>query len=181
MTPAPSRPAAETLVSEVSPASPPPLLAPPLSMRFTSTSTDSHQASAEPTAVAARPRRVLLVDDEPVIRQALRRFFQRSGWEVDEAADGAAALARLVGEHAEAGGPYSVIISDLRMPGVSGIDLYERLERERPELLDRLILSTGDSVSPEAADFLRRSACPVLNKPFALAELKGLVTRIVES
>jgi DNA-binding NtrC family response regulator len=90
------------------------------------------------------------------------------------------ALERLVGEGASRQ-RYSVIISDLRMPGVSGIDLYERLARDRPELLDRLILSTGDSVSAEAADFLRRSACPVLNKPFGLAELKGLVARIVES
>jgi DNA-binding NtrC family response regulator len=100
---------------------------------------------------------------------------------VDEAADGAAALAQLVGDGAEPRGPYAIIISDLKMPGVSGIDLYERLERERPELLERLILSTGDSVSPEAAAFLRRSACPVLNKPFALAELKGLVARMIES
>jgi DNA-binding NtrC family response regulator len=136
--------------------------------------------SPEPATGTSRPPRALLVDDEPVIRQALRRFFQRSGWEVDEAEDGAAALRRLVGDGASRDG-YTVIISDLRMPGVSGIDLYERLARERPDLLDRLILSTGDSVSAEAADFLRRSACPVLNKPFGLAELKGLVARIVES
>jgi DNA-binding NtrC family response regulator len=135
--------------------------------------------SPESNPDAPRAPRALLVDDEPVIRQALRRFFQRSGWEVDEAEDGAVALERLVGDGAAAR-PYTVIISDLRMPGVSGIDLYERLARERPDLLDRLILSTGDSVSAEAADFLRRSACPVLNKPFGLAELKGLVSRIVE-
>jgi DNA-binding NtrC family response regulator len=155
-----------------------------VSMRLTSTSTGSRSTSAEPTAVvppASGALRVLLVDDEPVIRQALKRFFQRNGWEVDEAGDGAAALERLVGRGADRDGPYSVIISDLKMPGVSGIDLYERLERERPELLERLILSTGDSVSAEAAEFLRRSACPVLNKPFALSELKGLVARIVES
>ena len=129
----------------------------------------------------SRPRRALLVDDEPVIRLALRRFFQRQGWEVDEAEDGAVALDRLTGTAAGGEPSYAVIISDLRMPGFSGIDLYERLAAERPELLDRLILSTGDAVSAEAADFLRRSACPVLSKPFGLAELRGLVTRIVES
>ena len=133
---------------------------------------------------ATNPRRALLVDDEPVIRHALRRFFQRHGWEVDEAEDGAVALDRLMGpdgaSETRQAGAYTVIISDLRMPGVSGIDLYERLAAKRPELLQRLILSTGDAVSPEAADFLRRSRCPVLNKPFGLAELKGLVSRIVE-
>jgi DNA-binding NtrC family response regulator len=130
---------------------------------------------------AVRPRRALLVDDEPVIRQALRRFFQRQGWEVDEAEDGAVALDRLRGRWERESCGYAVIISDLRMPGVSGIDLYERIAAERPELLSRLILSTGDAVSAETADFLKRSACPVLSKPFGLAELRGLVTRIVES
>lgn len=134
-----------------------------------------------PAPAADAPPRALLVDDEPVIRQALRRFFQRQGWEVDEAEDGAVALDRLIGARSAERAPYTVIISDLRMPGVSGIDLHERLAAERPELLRRLILSTGDSVSADAADFLRRSACPVLNKPFGLAELKGLVARLVAS
>lgn len=121
-------------------------------------------------------RRALLVDDEPVIRQALRRFFQRQGWAVDDAENGAQALAILL---ADDGPQYDVIISDLRMPNVSGMDLYERLAAERPALLERLILSTGDSVSPEASEFLRRSACPVLNKPFELAELRALVGRML--
>ena len=122
------------------------------------------------------PHRALLVDDEPVIRQALRRFFQRQGWIVDDVENGGQALALLLA----ADGPrYDVIISDLRMPDFSGMDLYERLAVERPALLERLILSTGDSVSPEASEFLRRSACPVLNKPFELAELRALVGRMV--
>jgi DNA-binding response OmpR family regulator len=124
-----------------------------------------------------RPRRALLVDDEPVIRFALRRFFQRQGWAVDEAEDGRAALALLL----DGDGPaqaYDVVITDLRMPGLSGIELHARLERDRPELLRRLILSTGDSVSPEAAAFLRRADCPVLSKPFELAELRAMVERV---
>ena len=122
------------------------------------------------------PLRALLVDDEPVIRHALRRFFQRQGWAVDDAENGGQALDLLL---AADGPQYDVIISDLRMPDISGMDLYERLAAERPELLDRLILSTGDSVSPEASEFLRRSACPVLNKPFELAELRAMIGRMV--
>lgn len=122
------------------------------------------------------PLRALLVDDEPVIRHALRRFFQRQGWTVDDAENGGQALDLLFA----ADGPrYDVIISDLRMPDISGMDLYERLAAERPALLGRLILSTGDSVSPEASEFLRRSACPVLNKPFELAELRAMVGRMI--
>ena len=127
---------------------------------------------------AADPRRyrALLVDDEPVIRHALRRFFQRQGWTVDDAENGAQALALLFAADAP---PYDVIISDLRMPDISGMELYERLRAERPALIERLIFSTGDSVALEISDFLRRSACPVLNKPFELAELRALVGRLV--
>jgi CheY-like chemotaxis protein len=134
---------------------------------------------ATPSAPAPVPPvapRALLVDDEPVIRQALRRFFVRMGWEVDEAEDGNEALRLLLAEAPAA--EYAVIISDLRMPGVSGIELHARLEAARPELLERLILSTGDSVSAEAAEFLRRSHCPVLNKPFELAELRTMLARL---
>lgn len=134
--------------------------------------------AATPSDGAARPR-ALLVDDEPVIRQALRRFFVRMGWDVDEAEDGTEALRHLLGEGGNAPArEYQVIISDLRMPGVSGIELHARLAAARPELLDRLILSTGDSVSSEASDFLRHSSCPVLNKPFELAELRALLARV---
>lgn len=134
-------------------------------------------SSAAPDAATESPRyRALLVDDEPVIRHALRRFFQRQGWTVDDAENGAQALALLFAAGAP---PYDVIISDLRMPGISGMELYQRLRAERPALLDRLILSTGDSVSPEASEFLRRSPCPVLNKPFELAELRAIVGRMV--
>ena len=133
-------------------------------------------------AVAPDPHapRVLLVDDEPVIRHALRRFFVRLGWTVDEAEDGTMALHHLLGDAASgrAAGEYAVIISDLRMPGVSGIELHARLAAQRPELLDRLILSTGDSGSIEAAEFLRRVHCPVLNKPFELAELRAMIARV---
>jgi DNA-binding response OmpR family regulator len=136
--------------------------------------------SSSPSTEAPAPtlkRRALLVDDEPVIRFALRRFFQRQGWAVDEAEDGHAALALLLDGDTPAE-TYDVVITDLRMPGLSGIELHARLERERPEVLRKLILSTGDAVSPEAAAFLKRAARPVLSKPFELAELRALVERV---
>jgi CheY-like chemotaxis protein len=132
---------------------------------------------SEPTQHRGAPGRALLIDDEPVIRFALRRFFERQGWLVDEAADGRAALDRLLddGPHAV---DYDVVISDLRMPSLSGIELYRRLERDRPAVLQRLIVSTGDASSPEAAAFLERAPCPVLQKPFELATLRRLVDRV---
>lgn len=131
--------------------------------------------SGAPDGAAAPARRALLVDDEAVIRLALRRFFTRQGWAVDEAEDGATALDLLLGPGAAA---YDVILTDLRMPGLRGEDFYARVAAVRPELAARVIVSTGDSLSPEVTDFLRRTAVPVLNKPFELAELRELVTRV---
>ena len=144
------------------------------------TDTPPGPLDAAPDAAPDVAPRALLVDDEPVIRQALRRFFSRMGWDVDEAENGTQALRLLLGD-ATVGveaREYAVVISDLRMPGISGMELHARVAQARPELLRRFILSTGDSVSSEAADFLRHSSCPVLNKPFELAELRALVARV---
>ncbi|AHG90065.1 PAS sensor protein [Gemmatirosa kalamazoonensis] len=140
----------------------------------------AHTGVAAPAAVesaVAGPRRVLVVDDEEAIRRALARFFVRRGWEVDEAADGGPAFDRLV-DGAEGRAPsYDLVISDLRMPGVSGAALHDRVAERYPDLLDRLIFATGDLVSPEAAEFVERTSCPVLEKPFRFATLDGLVER----
>jgi PAS domain S-box-containing protein len=127
-------------------------------------------------ATAKGIRRVLIIDDEASIRTALRRYFLRRGWEVEEAGDGRAALTLIEAQ----GARFDVIVSDLRMPDFSGIDLHDRLARERPEILRRIVFSTGDVASREAASFVQRTACPVLQKPFELRMLDELVTRLAE-
>jgi len=137
------------------------------------------EAVRAPT-VAARPRgpglrvpRLLVVDDEPPIRQALARFFTRRGWAVDEAGDGRAAFARLLDAEA-AGAAYDLVVSDVRMPEVSGVVLHDWIARTRPALLDRMVFATGDDASPESAAFVRRTHCRVLEKPFDPATLAAL-------
>lgn len=124
--------------------------------------------------------RVLIIDDEPTIRMALRRFFNRMGWQVDEAANGESGYSMILLDARQTEVPhYAVVISDLRMPGVSGIDLYDRLAITQPQTLPRLIFSTGDIVSEEAASFVRRTDCTVLQKPFELMTLRGTVERLL--
>lgn len=127
-------------------------------------------------AGAPAARRVLVVDDEPTIRAALRRYFQRMGWEIEEAADGQSALDKLLAGGAE---DYHAVICDLRMPVSSGAELHRRLLEERPALAARMIFSTGDVGSAEAAAFLASTNRPVLEKPFELAVL-GEVLRGME-
>lgn len=127
------------------------------------------------------PHRVLIIDDEVTIRIALRRFFSRMGWDVEEASNGESAL-HLLDHDDEGDGTrrrYSLVVSDLRMPGLNGMEMYDRLKSSRPEVLERLIFSTGDLVSEEAAEFVRTTDCVVLQKPFELAALRELVERMV--
>jgi len=129
-----------------------------------------------PAAATAHGPRVLIIDDESSIRAALRRFFSRRGWTVDEAADGANGLSALLADKAE----FAVVISDLRMPGCSGVELHDHLAAVAPELLERVIFSTGDVASRDAADFVRRTRCTVLQKPFELKALESLVNRMAQ-
>jgi len=116
--------------------------------------------------------RLLIVDDEPTIRAAIRRFFTRRGWQVDDAADGALALEKILAVG------YDVIISDIRLPALSGIELHDRLVELRPALLDRLILATGDTGDAPAAELAKRARCPILQKPFELGALAKLVEAV---
>jgi CheY-like chemotaxis protein len=117
---------------------------------------------------------VLVIDDEPSIRMALKRFFSKRHWLVDEAGDGAAALRALLAADAP---DYTLIVSDLKMPGLSGIDLHDRLMTERPSLIKRMIFSTGDVASPDARAFIERVHVPVLQKPFELATLDATIAQ----
>lgn len=123
--------------------------------------------------MSATQPRVLVIDDEPTIRAALGRFFKRRDWIFDEAEDGARGLEKLLAP----GAHYDAIISDLRMPGMSGMELHDRIADHRPELLSRLLFSTGDVASKEAAEFVQRTRCVVLEKPFELSKLGETLER----
>lgn len=119
--------------------------------------------------------RALVVDDEAAIRAAVRRSLERHGWQVDEAADGQEGWLRLdVGGRP---GPYHVVVTDLRMPGLSGIELVDRLRATHPDLADRTVVITGDTASPAVAEFLARLKTPHLQKPFDIRTLVQMVER----
>jgi PAS domain S-box-containing protein len=135
--------------------------------------------AAQPGASGQTPRRrasltpvpgvptLLVVDDEAPIRRALRRYFERRGWVVDEAEDGSDALALLSND--EAATRFDVVLCDLKMPGLSGPELYEKLRASAPEILPRIIFVTGDVTGEAASSFLGQVSGPVLEKPFELA------------
>jgi signal transduction histidine kinase/CheY-like chemotaxis protein len=124
---------------------------------------------------AERPR-ILIVDDERSVRMALRRYFERCGWEVTEAEDGAEALGLLERPEAAA---YRLVITDLRMPGRTGLEVHDWLQTHRPALFDRLIIATGDVASPAIREFIQRTSRPVLEKPFELSTLAAIVEQVM--
>lgn len=133
------------------------------------------ESQQQPAPGARRPR-LFVIDDEPSIRAAIKRFLTRRQWEVEEAEDGRVALDILV--HSKPN-RYDVVMCDLRMPHVSGVELYRALRVSRPDLVRRLLFSTGDVVSSDAADFLEESGRPVIEKPFELARLEELLQEVL--
>jgi two-component system NtrC family sensor kinase len=122
--------------------------------------------------VATKHLRVLVVDDEPHILHYMRATLEAWGHIPVVASDGAEALA------VAADDTFDLVISDLRMPRLSGREFYEELARRRPELAARLVFSTGDTVRGDTLAFLESLDRPYLHKPFSLAELRSLLGEI---
>ena len=116
-----------------------------------------------------------MVDDEPTIRSALLRYLRRNGWVAEEAEDGRVALS-LLGKSGLDG--YQVVVSDLRMPHCSGVELHDWLAQHRPDLFARLIITTGDLASPTWREFIARTSRPLIEKPFDLAVLGQLIEAV---
>ncbi len=129
-------------------------------------------APAPPPTAATGALTVLVIDDETALRNALLRFLGRRGIQGHGAADGTEALG-LLGQR-----DFDVIISDVRMPGMSGREFLERLRRERPELTARVVFSTGDTFAPETATLIRESGVPTVTKPFDFAALERVVREV---
>ena len=129
---------------------------------------DTGRAAAAPARPAeSRPLNILVVDDEPHILHYMRATLESWGHTVEVASDGTYALERALA------GSFDVIICDLRMPHLSGRDMYAKLAREDPRVAERIIFATGDTVRGDTLQFLERLGRPYLHKPFTLAELRA--------
>jgi len=117
--------------------------------------------------------RVLAVDDEEATRSLLRRILEDDGYQVVTARDGEEAL-----EFLNARG-FDLVIADLKMPRMSGQELFWRMEREWPKLAQHTLFITGDVITPATQHFLRRLSNPVLNKPFYVDDLRKVLSEEV--
>ena len=116
---------------------------------------------------------ILVVEDEPAVREFMRAALERSGYATVAASSGAEALQLL------AGGKYLGVITDMRTPGgVSGADVHAWIESHRRDLASRVIFVTGDTVNESTAAVLQNTGAPYVEKPFRVQQLITIVEQI---
>ena len=133
----------------------------------------SEEAIARPEA--SRRLRVLVIDDEPVLCLLVEQLLAPKH-DVTVFGNGRDARAHLGGDVT-----YDVILCDVMMPDVSGVDLYAFLAEGRPELARVLAFVTGGAFKPRTRALVERTGRPVLDKPFRREELLALVERIASA
>ena len=121
------------------------------------------------TLPTLRRGRILVIDDEPPVAQTLHDLLEELGQTVTVALGGEAGWKRLT----EPGAAWDLVTLDLKMPDISGKEIWGRLAT-RP-LAARVVFITGDTVDPDTQRFLRDTGRPVLHKPFDLSSLARLV------
>jgi two-component system cell cycle sensor histidine kinase/response regulator CckA len=109
--------------------------------------------------------RVLVVEDEPALAVAVSEALSDAGFTVDRAGDGEEGLTRLTEQR------YDLIVCDLKMPRIDGMQFYRAMAAATPALARRVIFVTGDVAGTDAERFLEETGCRWLSKPFRLGDL----------
>jgi CheY-like chemotaxis protein len=125
------------------------------------------------SGIRVRVARVLIIDDEAALGEMLRRFFSDE-FDVTVTTRPSDAVKWLSSDRW-----YDVVLCDVMMPGMTGLEVYERVREVRPDLADRIVFMTGGIVQAELQAALDRLPNLVLQKPFDLASLRELIGRRV--
>jgi CheY-like chemotaxis protein len=138
----------------------------------------SEVKTVSPTAkvekLITKKGRILVVDDEPGVRALLEKVLTQSGHSVDTIDDASKALDKL-----SAGVSYDVILTDARMPGMSGTEMYSRILEKTPEMKNKIIFITGDVMGFDIKSFLAQNNLSYLAKPFDIKLLKDKINSII--
>ena len=136
--------------------------------------TDVSNQTIKVKPAATKKGKILVVDDEPGVRALLDKVLTQIGHSVDTIAD-AGKIEDIIG----AGKIYDIILTDVRMPGMSGIELYALILRKIPSMKNRIIFITGDVMGADIRAFLTRNELPFLAKPFDIKLLKEKINIIL--
>lgn len=117
--------------------------------------------------------KVLVIDDEKLLGQTIQLGLE-DVFDVEIETSGRAGLQRLL-----QGDEVQLVLCDLSLPDLSGVEIHREVAEKRPELLPRFVVMTGGAISTASRDFLERFDGPLLNKPFTLGQVEELVTRLL--
>jgi CheY-like chemotaxis protein len=123
----------------------------------------------------------LVVEDEPDTREMLVFMLRLDGHQIDSARNGSEALDLLARQSYDlpARRSYDVILSNLRMPGMDGLELYQRIEERWPHLALRVVFVTAEGPGGLIAPY-RGVPIPFLSKPYTLERLRQAIARVLD-
>jgi DNA-binding response OmpR family regulator len=119
------------------------------------------------------PKSILVIEDEAGIALICQRVLNAEGYTVDIAANCKIAWGTLGKKE------YDLYIVDIRTPEMNGIELYRDMSERFPELTDRMVFTTGDTMSENTKRFLEQTRKPFLPKPFTPEDLRKLVKSLL--
>ena len=114
-------------------------------------------------------RKALVVEDEPAISRACQKVLTAEGFDVDVAMNGFIAM-KMVNEKT-----YDLCLSDIKIPGMGGIELFNKLKEHHSDLINTFIFMSGDILGGSTAHFLEEVKKPFLAKPFSPDELRNVL------
>src|SRR5262249_36852474 len=123
----------------------------------------------------SRRLRVLVIDDDPLVLSVVERLL-KGGHEVVSFGSARAGLARLQQDQA-----FDVILCDVMMPDMTGMQFHQALTRLSAPLASRMLVLTGAAFASEAREFLHRNPTPCVSKPFTREELCGAIAAVARS
>lgn len=122
-----------------------------------------------------RGKRILVVDDEKYILDFFVEVFRPLPLRVDTANDGRDAMNKMMVDD------YDIVVSDFKMPQMSGRELFNWIKEHRPHMANRIIFVTGDTVSLETRSFFEDNRSRYLAKPFKIEEVKEVIQQALET
>ncbi len=136
------------------------------------------RATVQPPARTVRPagssgRMILVVDDEEWILALAQELLWAVGHGVETAPDGEAALAAIQRRN------FDAIVCDWKMPGISGVQFYQRLLEARPQMAERVLFMSGEVIDQSFQEFLRRGEKTCLAKPFPVEDFRNAVEKVL--
>jgi len=120
-----------------------------------------------------QPKTVLVVDDEPGMRMALKANFERDGWHVETSAGASEAVRKCTQIH------FPLVVTDVRMPDGDGLELMRRLRTSNSSTA--IIVLTAFGTVAQAVQAMQNGACDYLTKPFSFEQLQSTVERVMRN